>query len=212
MPLGWIAGATLAVGIGADVVQGMNASNQQGIANSQLGIAQQQLQMQQTAFGEQQGFEGQLESLIKDPSSVSKLPGYQFQMDQGTQAVAKQMAATGYGGSGNEAIALQKFGQGTASSFYGQQASLLAQLAGLAPSSASSFGANANSGAAGASASSASAAGQWNNTFQNLGAITGLMGGNYGANTGIPDLTAAGGAVAPASGAGISGGQLWPVA
>lgn len=89
-----------------------------------------------TVFGEQQIYAKQLQDLITNPSSVTGLPGYEFTFQQGSDAVARQMAASGFLGSGNEATALTQYGQGLAESFYGQQASLLASLSGLtAPSS-----------------------------------------------------------------------------
>lgn len=87
--------------------------------------------MAQTTFAEQQGYAQQLQALIKDPSSVSKLPGYQFQLGQGSENIARQMGATGGLGSTAEAAALSQYGQGLASSFYGQQTQLLASLSGL---------------------------------------------------------------------------------
>jgi len=120
--------AAAVVGAGAAVYGAVEAGQSQGQARG----------MASTVFGEQQQYAQQLAALIADPSSVKNLPGYQFQMQQGTDAVARQMAASGFLGSGNEATALEQYGQGLASSFYGQQTSLLASLAGLtAPSSPS---------------------------------------------------------------------------
>lgn len=72
----------------------------------------------------------QLQNLTNNPSSVTGTPGYQFGMDQGTQAVRRSMAAGGFGGSGNEAIALNKYGQDYASQQYMQQLQMLSQLGG----------------------------------------------------------------------------------
>ena len=120
--------AAAVVGAGAAVYGAVEAGSTASQARGQSS----------TVFGEQQQYAKQLAALISDPSSVSSLPGYQFQLSQGSEAVARQMAASGYLGSGNEATALTQFGQGLASSFYGQQANLLASLAGLtAPSSPS---------------------------------------------------------------------------
>src|SRR6267142_2216038 len=100
-------------------------------ASQQGGISSQLLGQSGTVFGEQQYYAQQLQQLIADPSSVTKLPGYQFNKDQGTQAVARQMAGSGFLGSGNEAIALTKYGQDYATSAYKTQAELLGQFAGL---------------------------------------------------------------------------------
>lgn len=81
-------------------------------------------------FGGWRGYYGQqLADLMKDPSSVTKMPGYQFQFDQGLQALTRGTAA-GYRRSGNEAIALEKYGQDYASNYLQQQMQFLAGLAG----------------------------------------------------------------------------------
>lgn len=81
----------------------------------------------------------QLLALMADPSSVKNLPGYQFQFDQGAEAVSRKMGSRGYAGSGNLATALTEYGQNFASSFYDKEASRLATLAGASISP--SFGA-----------------------------------------------------------------------
>jgi hypothetical protein len=75
-------------------------------------------------------YQQQLSSLMADPSSVSKLPGYQFQLDQGVQAVDRAAGAKGMLGSGNRLAELMHYGQGLASDFYGKQVSTLSQLSG----------------------------------------------------------------------------------
>lgn len=47
-------------------------------------------------------------------------PGYQFNLQTGTQAIDEQAAATGNLNSGNTGVALQKFGQGLATTTYQQ--------------------------------------------------------------------------------------------
>jgi hypothetical protein len=102
-------------------------------------------------FGEQQYYAQQLQQLMANPQSVSSLPGYQFNFNQGAQAVQRQEGAAGFNGSGNEGIALTQYGQNYATSAYTTQEQMLSQLAGLtAPSSPSqltgaAIGANANS-------------------------------------------------------------------
>lgn len=71
---------------------------------------------------QQQQYARQLQALMRDPSSVSKLPGY----EAGLQAVQRSMASQGYSGSGNMATALQKYG----GDIYGQQIQRLAALQG----------------------------------------------------------------------------------
>lgn len=126
--------ATAAV---ASAGTGIYEASQQGKTSSAaLGLAQ-------TTQGEQEYYNNMLQTLIANPSSVGQLPGFQFQAQTGAAAVHDQQAAAGFGGSGNEGAALTEFGQGLASSFYGQQTNLLASLSGVtAPSSpASAYGA-----------------------------------------------------------------------
>lgn len=77
---------------------------------------------------------GQLKSLMLDPSAITKLPGY----EAGMEAVRRSMAAQGYQGSTNMAVALQKYG----GDFYNNAIAQLAQLAGVgfAPGTAASIG------------------------------------------------------------------------
>lgn len=56
-------------------------------------------------------------------------PGYKFAMQQGTQALQRQGAASGLTGSGAEARALTQYGQGLANQQYGQYQGRLAGLA-----------------------------------------------------------------------------------
>lgn len=70
-----------------------------------------------------------LTGLINDPASIKNDPGYQFGLDQGTQTVMRQMAAMGLTGSGNEMIALQKWGTDYATGFLNQQEQNLSRLA-----------------------------------------------------------------------------------
>lgn len=55
--------------------------------------------------------------LLKDPSRILQDPQYQWTFDQGAEAVRRNMAATGYRGSGNEQIELTKYGQGHANTY-----------------------------------------------------------------------------------------------
>ena len=133
-------------------------------------------------------YQDQLQNLMNNPGSVQNLPGYQFQMQQGTQAVERGMAATGQRQSGAEQVALQEVGQGVASSFYDKQ---LHTLMGLS-------GANANPGQG---ANAYMGANEWNmglnqqnqaNTMGGLGmmggairSLQGIYGGNTGSNSAI---------------------------
>lgn len=99
-------------------------------------------QMAQNPWAAQQGqYQQQLQQLMANPSSVTSLPGYQFQFNQGQQALARQSAAAGYGGtganpgsgggSGNFATAEQQYGQGFAQNSYNNQVQQLSGLSGV---------------------------------------------------------------------------------
>lgn len=77
-----------------------------------------------------QQYAQQLMALMADPSTITKDPGYQFQLDQGSQAVERFMASKGFLGSGNEGIALQQYGQDYASKYLNEKVNQLAGLAG----------------------------------------------------------------------------------
>lgn len=150
-----------------------NASRAAGAATTELG-------MQQTQFGEQQQYAQQLQELIANPSSVQNLPGYQFNLDQGSTTVARQMAASGFLGSGNEATALEQYGQNYANSAYTTQAQLLSSLAGF---NAPAYGANATG-----STNAATSAGS--SGFNQLGQALASLG--YSVNRGLPSAGSTG--------------------
>jgi len=86
---------------------------------------------QQDPFASQRSFySGELAALERDPSSIENRPGYKFGRDQGEQALLRQTAATGFGGSGNEAIALQEYNQAYAGMYLNAEQQRLASLAG----------------------------------------------------------------------------------
>lgn len=138
--------------------------------------------MASTQFGEQQQYAQMLQQLISDPSSVSKLPGYQFQLQQGSEAVARQMGAAGQGQSTAERAALMQYGQGLASSFYGQQTALLAGLSGLQSASSPAQNIQAATGAQGAATNQAAG------LFGSMGGLitAGQKAGWWGAAAGTP--------------------------
>jgi hypothetical protein len=72
----------------------------------------------------------QLLALMANPDSVKELPGYEFQFEQGAEAVSRKMGSKGYLGSGNMATALTEYGQNFASNYFDKQANMLARLAG----------------------------------------------------------------------------------
>lgn len=74
-------------------------------------------------------------------------PGYQFRLDEGIKAIDRSASARGLVRSGATAKAVQRYGEGLASSEYDGYASRLAQLAG--------FGQSATAGTAAAGSSAA---------------------------------------------------------
>lgn len=85
----------------------------------------------QDPFGPQRAqYQREMAALSANPSSITSRPGYQFGFDEGNRAVARRMAAAGYSGSGNEQIALQRYGQEYAGKFYGDEMTRLAKLSG----------------------------------------------------------------------------------
>lgn len=111
-------------------------------------------------------------------SVLNGLPGYQFQRDQGNEAVQRNLAARGLLQSGAAGKALQQYGQNLASNYADKYVNGLQSLAGLGQTSAgqtAAAGANAaaNAGNAVMNGAAASASGQvgsanaWSNGLQN---------------------------------------------
>lgn len=105
-----------------------------GITSSMYGLylSDQARRERNRQLQRQREYQNQLNALISNPGSVTSLPGYSFRMGQGEQAVARRMAASGFGGrSGNLGVALTKYGQDYATGELERQEGLLAQLYGL---------------------------------------------------------------------------------
>ena len=82
-------------------------------------------------FSSQRGqYQTDLANLIRDPSSVTKTPGYQFQFDQGMQALERTLAAGGELNSGKAQTEAIQYGQGFAMNQFQQQEQMFAKLAG----------------------------------------------------------------------------------
>ncbi|CAM5998759.1 unnamed protein product [Sphagnum balticum] len=117
----------IAVGVGTAVSAGVGLYD----ANKQAGIEGQALSMAQTTQAEQQQYNQQLMQLMQNPSSFLNSSIFQSSLNQGLSGVSRQMAAQGYSGSGNEATALEQYGQTQASGQLLGQEQLLAGLSGL---------------------------------------------------------------------------------
>ena len=100
--------------------------------------------------------------------SLQNTPGYQFQLQQGNNAVLANQAATGQLASGNTDLALQQYGQGLAGTTYQNAVQNLQPYLGMAQNSASGIG-GLYSGLGN----------QLNQSFQNQGQA------NYGGNAAI---------------------------
>jgi hypothetical protein len=77
--------------------------------------------------------------------TLQNTPGYQFQKQQGDDAINAQAAATGMNASGNQALALAKFNQGLAGTTYNNYVSQLQPYLGASNSAAGGI-ANVNTG------------------------------------------------------------------
>lgn len=73
----------------------------------------------------------QIQALLKNPNSVKKQPGYQFGIQEGTNALENSATARGMTYSGAQAKALQRFGNDYGTSKIDQTYNRLSNLAGL---------------------------------------------------------------------------------
>lgn len=110
---------------------------------------------------------------------LSNLPGYQFQLQQGTQAVQRNLAANGLLNSGAAQKALTQYGQGVAQSYAGQYAGGLATLSQLG-----------EAGAAGVASAGINAANQisGNQIYAGNAAAAGIANTGNAINTGLGGL------------------------
>lgn len=114
---------------------------------------------------QQPQYQAMLSELLNNPSSVTKLPGYQFNLQQGLGALQSQEAATGNLSSGGADIAAVQYGQNYATSAFNNYEQMLAQLGGFtsanpgAAASAYTSAMNGNTGGTGAIGSAAAALG-----------------------------------------------------
>lgn len=157
--LGTAALAVGAAGVGAGLYE---STEQSGIENKALGMAA-------TTQAEQQQYNNQLMQLMQNPSSFLNSSIFQSSLNQGLSGVSRQMAAQGYNGSGNEATALEQYGQTQASGQLLGQEQLLAGLSGLQSSTST-----------GQSLSVASQA--QSQSFSQLGSVLASLGYGIGTN------------------------------
>lgn len=74
---------------------------------------------------------GQIQGLLQDPSTITNDPGYQFQFDEGMNALENSASARGSQFSGQQAKALQQYGQNFAGTKMNETYNRLAGLAGV---------------------------------------------------------------------------------
>jgi hypothetical protein len=151
-----------------------------------------------------------LEGLQTNPNLVTQLPGYQFGLDQGQQALTRNMASKGFLGSGNILEALQNQAQGYAGQQFDKERDFQARLAGAYnnPATAAQFG---YQGAMSESKGTNQALGSLaSGLFGKGGQGSGLMqtGGNY-----LKDLFAGGssgasGGIGGMGGSGLSASEM----
>ncbi|MBK6865536.1 MAG: hypothetical protein IPG91_19495, partial [Ideonella sp.] len=72
-----------------------------------------------------------IQALLKDPSSITTMPDYQFGFDQGSKALQNSATARGTTYSGQQAKALQRYGNDYAGTKLGESFNRLASLAGI---------------------------------------------------------------------------------
>ena len=82
-----------------------------------------------------------------DPMNITnyltKLPGYQFRLDQGTKALGNAASAQGLTNSGSQLKALTRYGQDYATGIYDDYLNRLASMAGIGQSTSNSMAGNA---------------------------------------------------------------------
>ena len=81
-------------------------------------------------------YASQLNNLMSNPASVATLPGYQASLNQGTNNLNRELAATGRKQSGAEQVALSQYGQQFQRQVFEDQYNKLATLSGASASPA----------------------------------------------------------------------------
>lgn len=84
----------------------------------------------QGVFSYENPYEARLQQLLDDPDKVQQTAGYKFRVNQGQEALQRQMAARGMLGSGNRLMELTAYGQDMASQEYDKQLGRLSELVG----------------------------------------------------------------------------------
>jgi hypothetical protein len=99
-----------------------------------------------------------IQALLKDPSSITTMPDYQFGLDQGSKALQNSATARGTTYSGQQAKALQRYGNDYAGTKLNESYNRLAGIAGIGQQATNQTGAQ-GAGYAGQMANNISSAG-----------------------------------------------------
>ena len=81
--------------------------------------------------GDRSMYVNKLKDLYSNPNAILSDPSYQFRLNQGMGNVGRKLAASGYMGSGKEAVDLTKFAQDYASTEWEKEVNRLANLGGF---------------------------------------------------------------------------------
>src|SRR6185437_6471388 len=177
-----IAGGVIgAIGVVSNIVGSKKSSSN---ASASSAITQQASQIAGQQWNNQQQYNTQLQQLIQNPDSFLSSRTFQDTLNQGLTVVSRQMASQGYLGSGNEATALEQYGQTFAGQQLSQQEQLLASLTGLGGNAAGQTLGEAVGGVNATTNANNSTAKQSNGIFNSaegvLGQVSGLFGGGGG--------------------------------
>jgi hypothetical protein len=184
-------GIATAIGVGiAGIGAGLyESSQQQGISGQALGLAQ-------NTQGEQMQSYQQLQQLMQNPGAFLSNPIFQGQLNQGLTGVSRTMAAQGYLGSGNEAAALEQYGQSQAGGALLSQEQLLASMSGTqtasSPASALSAASGANNAGFNQLGGVLASLGYASAQNPGGGGLLSFFGGGGGAPAAVNDATAGG--------------------
>lgn len=153
--LGSLGSSSNLLNVGGSLLSGALQSNAAGkAADAQVAAARDANQLQKYMYDttradyapwRQAGVEGlnKLQGLMRDPSSVTQDPGYQFGMQQGTQAMDRSAAAQGGLYSGAQMKAAQRFGNDYATTKFND---VYNRYAGMSGTGMQATGSMANAG------------------------------------------------------------------
>ena len=124
----------------------------------------------------------QMNQLLTNPALAMSTPGYQQQLQQGTQASQRGAAATGQLASGQESAALNTLGQNTFGSYYNSMLANLMQLSGASQSPAAAGQAQTQANLANQSIRSAQTA-QMSSGLGQIAGVSNTLGGYWSTPT-----------------------------